>query len=280
MSRKEKPIVLAISADQHAGSTVGLMPYVVKTDDGNDFKANKAQRWLWRNWNNGYVARVKEISDKYGVNYTAILNGDVIEGNHHKNLQVVSHNETTQERIAEQALKPLLDDPRAERVYFLRGTYAHVGEQAQLEERVAENWKNTVKDGDNYSWRILHLDANGLRFNIAHHAPIGRLLWTRPNSLGKLAISAEIHGYRRYGRPPDIVVRAHNHIYLDSGSLFPVRIIGLPSWQLTTGYIDRLDPDALASIGGVIFTIWSKTDYEMEPFVIEPKPHKVEVIRL
>ncbi len=278
MPKKRKPIVLAISSDQHAGSTVGLCPYSVSLGDGGNYKASKAQRWVWRKWRDGYVKRVKEVASDLGVGYTVVLNGDVIEGVHHNTYQVITYNTSRQKTITNRVLRPLLDD--ADSVYFIRGTPTHVGQQAKLEEDIAENWENVVRPNEfNFTWRILHLDVNRTRFNIAHHAPIGRLPWTRSNALGKISISGELNGYRRYGKAPDVIIRAHNHIHLDSGHLYPTRVIGLPSWQLPTGYIDRLDPDALADIGGYIFVCWPDGTYEAEDIIFTPKPAKVERLR-
>lgn len=267
--KKGKPVVLAITSDHHAGSTVGLCPPRITLDDGGDYVASEAQRWVWRRWND-YIKRVKEVAKENGVGYTAIFNGDIIEGNHHKNVQVISHNETTQKRVAEAVLKPILQD--ADKAYFTRGTFAHVGEVAQLEEAVAQNWSNTVMSGSNYTWRILPLTINGGWHNIAHHASIGRLAWTRTNSLGKHAITAEVNGYRRYGSAPKVLWRSHNHVYVDSYNSYPVRVIGLPAWQLTTGYVDRLDPDALADIGGAIVVCRPGGEYEIEMCLYTPKP--------
>jgi len=214
MSPKTKPAILAISSDHHAGSTVGLCPPVFNLDDGGTYKASTAQRWLWSCWLD-YIAAVQNTAAAHDTGYTAIMNGDIIEGNHHHTTQVISNNETTQMRIAEAALSPLLED--ADAAYFVRGTPAHVGGQARLEERIAESyyWEHdparslTVKDGDNYTRWHLALDVNGTLFDIGHHGAIGRLPWTKANGVNRIAAQTIIGAHQGGARCPNVVIRAH-----------------------------------------------------------------------
>jgi hypothetical protein len=278
MRNKDKPIIVAVSSDHHAGSTVGLCPPVVKLPDGDSRRNSVAQRWLWRNWNGNYIPRVKLLAAKYKTKYIAILNGDAIEGNPHRTTQVVSRNETVQMRIAEEVLSPLLQ--KAEQVYFIRGTPAHVGKQARLEEKVAENWTNTVKDGANFTRWHLSLDVNGTLFDIGHKGSIGRLPWTRPNSVNKIAGATIIEAHQRSKKCPNVVLRAHWHQYADSGDNFrKIRVIAMPAWQLITGYVNTISPGALADIGGLIFTCWPDKTYDLEVVRFFPKPPSVIRIR-
>jgi len=275
--KNDKPIILAISSDHHAGSTVGLCPPVFNLDDGGTYKASAAQRWLWRCWLE-FAQNVQDTAKRHGTGYTAILNGDVIEGNHHHTVQVVSNNETTQMRIAEAVLSPLLED--ADAAYFVRGTPAHVGQQARLEERIAENWTNTVQDGDNYTRWHLPLDVNGTIFDIGHHGAIGRLPWTRANSVNRIAAQTIVGAHQSGAKCPNVVLRAHWHQYADSGPNFNgVRVIAMPAWQLVTGYVNKLQPGALADIGGLIFTCWPGGTYDLEVVRFRPKPTAPERMR-
>lgn len=278
MPRKTtQPIILAVSSDHHAGSTVGLCPPVFTLDDGGMYKASKAQRWLWHCWRE-YVAKVQVTAEKYKTGYTVVLNGDVIEGNHHHTVQVVSNNETTQMRIAEAVLAPLLQD--ADAAYFVRGTPAHVGQQARLEERIAENWTNTVQDNDNFTRWHLSLDANGTLFDIGHHGAIGRLPWTKANAVNKIASQTIVAAHQGGGKCPNVVLRAHWHQYADSGPNFnDIRVIAMPAFQLVTGYVNKLQPGALADIGGLIFICWPGGAYDLEVVRFRPKMTTPERLR-
>jgi len=45
--RKRDTVIVAVVADTHPNSTVGLCPPEVELDDGGTYHASKAQRWLW-----------------------------------------------------------------------------------------------------------------------------------------------------------------------------------------------------------------------------------------
>jgi hypothetical protein len=275
--RHNTPIILAIASDLHAGSTVGLCPPVFTLDDGGTYKASPAQRWLWRCWLD-YIGQVQAIAASHGAGYTVVINGDAIEGNHHHTTQVISNNETTQMRIAEAALSPLLQD--ADMAYFVRGTPAHVGGQARLEERIAENYTNTVQDGDNFTRWHLSLDANGTLFDIGHHGAIGRLPWTRANGVNRIASQAIIAAHQGGYRSPNVILRAHWHQYADTGTNYNgLRVIAMPAWQLVTGYVNKLQPGALADIGGLIFICYPGGKYDLEVVRFMPKPTTPERLR-
>ena len=87
-------------------------------------------------------------------------------------------------RVAEYNLTKLLN--YADEAYFLRGTPAHVGGQSKLEERVSDDFTNTIRHSDAAAtWWHLRLDVNGTLFDVAHHGSVGRLPWTKGNALGK-----------------------------------------------------------------------------------------------
>lgn len=277
MKGEPKPILLAIASDLHAGSTLGLCPPVFSLSEGGTYKASTAQRWLWRRWLE-YITTVQDKAKQYGVGYTAILNGDVIEGNHHNTFSVISGSETVQMRVAEAVLDPLLQD--ADAAYFVRGTPAHVGEGARLEEKIADNWTNTIRDGDNASrWHLL-LDVNGTLLDVAHHGRIGRMPWTRPNGAHGLAAAVIADCADNGQRIPDLVLRAHWHQYVDTFHNYnSTRLIAMPAWQLVTGYVQRFTPGALADIGGLIVTCWPGGRYELDVIRFRPKRATPERIR-
>lgn len=271
MSKKGKPIIVAVSSDHHGGSTVGLCTPKVWLPDGDERRNSREQNWLWRNWHGRYIPRVKLLAAKYRTKYIAIMNGDAIEGNHHRTTQVITNNETVQMRITEDILSPLLQ--KAAAAYFIRGTPAHVGQQARLEEKVADNWTNTVKDGKNSTRWHLSLDVNGTLFDIGHKGGIGRLPWTRPNAVNKIAAAVIVSSHQRGRRCPNVVLRAHWHQYADSGTNYrKIRVIAMPAWQLATGYVNTMDPGAVADIGGLIFTCWPDKTYDLEVMRFFPKP--------
>lgn len=293
--REKSGALVVLFSDTHCGSTYGLCPPKVQLDQGGYYTLSRSQRWLWESWLD-FTATAYDRARYLGVKrMVVIINGDVTEGNHHQTRAVIGGgNETTQIRIANRCLREILDpydqayDYRPE-AYFVRGTPAHVGGQSKLEESVADDFRVLVRTPDRdggdsdstgpLTWYHLLLQIGPTRMDIAHHGRLGRLKWTKANALGKLSISAEIDGYRRYKRPPDLVFRSHLHQYADSGPTYPVRVVATPAWQLVTGYVHRIDPAALADVGGFYIHI-TKKGYDLEPRIYRPEAPAPEFLEV
>lgn len=249
-------------SDQHIGSTVALCKPLNELDDGGQYKASKGQRWVWRCWNNmlEWVDREK-IGD-----LTTINDGDLTEGDFKKrSAQVITHNPANVVTLATQILEPLAEMSTA--LFFVRGTPAHVGPSAPLEEQVARKFDNTVYCPENgaASWWHLPLEVEGVRFSIAHEPGIGvsKNPQAKFNGINALA-SRAVHDYANAGLPlPHLLIRAHNHTHRDSEDNYIVRAITLPAWTLATEYIKKIDPTALATVGAVMVNV-DRGKYEVK----------------
>jgi len=73
----------------------------------------------------------------HGEPFAVVVNGDVIEGVHHRATSQISHNLEDQCQIAYDVFAPILDRCDG-RFFMIRGTPAHVGEQGVYEERLAK----------------------------------------------------------------------------------------------------------------------------------------------
>ena len=269
MPPDEPPIIVAIISDLHAGSTVGLCPPRFTLDDGGDYVSSAAQRWLWRNWNH-FWAKVKVTAEEHDALIVSICNGDLVDGNHFRTTQTVTPNETGMMRLASKVLEPIIK--LSDEIYIVRGTAVHTGSSGRLEEKIADDITTVVRDEKRASWWYLPLNINGTIFDIAHHGRLGRLPWTTPNAVNSLAGQIIIHYAETGHKPPDVVIRSHLHRYADTGGNFDsIRVVATPAWQLITGYVHRLQPGALADIGGLIFTCFPKGRYEMELVRYRPK---------
>ena len=282
MKRKQNtaPIVVAVVSDLHSGSTVGLCPPIINLDDGGTYRAGHHQVWLWHCWKD-FCKKARRRAKKQGGKFVAIVNGDATEGNHHHTRAVIgSGNETLQMRIAEANLGKLLE--HADAAYFTRGTPAHVGGQSKLEEKIADNWTNVIRHSEAAAtWWHLRLDVNGTLFDVAHHGSVGRLHWTKANSLGKIATTAIMQAHESGQRPANVVIRSHLHQYVDTGNNYrTIRVIGTPAWQLITGFVHRISPGSLADVGGLIFTCYPGGEYDCEVVRYQPDPDPVQRIEL
>ncbi len=264
-------VVLAVVSDLHTNSTIGLCPPYVELDDGGHYRSSKAQRWLWRNWK-AYVDRVQQTAERENGRVITVFNGDINDGDHHDTPQIISRNEATQLKIAVESARPLVDI--SEKVFVVRGTEVHVGKSGSMEETFAADIGAVQNpETDAFSWWHLKLTAAGVSLDIAHHASMGRLPWTRSASANKLAAVTMFEYMNRNEKPPDLVIRSHQHRWSDSWDAYRTRAIQLPAWQLATAYVHRLNPGALADVGGLII-VCRDGSYTVDKCAYVPTPAK------
>ena len=272
-----KPVVLAISSDQHTNSTVGLCPPSIELDDGGFYRPRGQQRQLWRHWLQ-YIERVKEVRDRHGGKLIAIFNGDTTDGDHHKTRQIITRNRSTMVRIASNSLLPLVSE--SDLVMFTRGTAAHVGNSGEIEEEIAHDLGGWTNNTASYSHERLFFTINGVTLDIAHHAGMGGLPWTYKNAANKVASKSLIRSAEYKTKMPDLVIRSHNHRWADSYDNYPVRAVCVAGWQLRTEFISRIDADAIANIGAIIVTIYPGGTYDVEKFDVpidRPRPVRLDL---
>ncbi len=274
----KKPIVLAVASDLHVGSTIGLTTPTVRLDDEGGYTASKAQQWLWANWLD-FCKRAIDTADSWRADLVTVLNGDLTEGTHHGTTQLITANHSTQMRLAYEVIRPLVD--HSERVYIVRGTPAHVGRSASLEERISDDLTNIARHSKSVaSWWHLALDVHGTLFDIAHHGKLGRLPWTKPNAIASIAGQVTMNYIGTGDKVPNVVLRSHLHQYADTVNNFKhIRVIALPGWQLATAYVHRIAPGSVADTGGLIFTCWPNGRYDLEVVRYSPKRRKPERLK-
>lgn len=219
--------LLAIVSDIHSGSTVALMPPALKTAEGTEVKPSSLQGWFWECWERGneWLADLAG-KDRFGV----VLNGDMIEGNHHRTTQIISPSITDHVECAAQVLAPLVE--RAEKVWMTKGTECHVGDtEAALGERLlAERNPETGRR----VFDRLTLDICGVRMVARHHVTTTSRPWLESNGLGMELASEQLNAVRNGEQMPRILAVAHRHVggHIQTGEGL---CIATPAWQgLTT----------------------------------------------
>jgi len=271
---KDRPLVLAITSDQHCGSTVALCPPKIQLDDGGEYHASVPQQWLWGRWL-AFWQRAEAVRRSVGGTFLQVYNGDLTEGDHHKTTQILSGNPTAQAAVVNEVLRvPLALKPDG--IVGIRGTEAHVGPSGAFEERIftglrKDGWpvirEPLTGNGSHWHWTMTH---QGVRLDIAHHGKFGSRPSTKMNTVVALAFDIFTR-HALAGRPhPHLAVRSHMHQFGDTGSIYPTRLIQMPAWQLATAYIHRLNAGAIADVGGVIVTIVDGR-LEVEPVIYHPE---------
>ena len=259
--------IVAIVSDLHPNSTVGLCPPLVNLDDGGTYKASRAQRWLWECWQD-YAAKVKDTAG--GAETTTIFNGDLVEGDSKKRSnQIITRNRSTILNIATETIAPLVDI--STRALFIRGTSAHVGKSAELEEELASDCTIAVHNDTTASWWNFYGVISGVCFDIAHHGRLSNKPWNRPNALITHTFEKMLAYQKRGERVPDVFIQSHNHKYGDTGGNLDSLGVACLAWQLQTEYSIRIATAEISDIGGLIFVIengaytWQKVQYKPKP---------------
>lgn len=251
---------IVIISDAHIGSTVALCPPVFTLDDGGEYHASRGQRWIWDNWLD-FLSRVEQLKQPL-----LIFNGDMIEADaKRRSYQVITRNPSTLQRLAADILDPLVK--MASGLYVIRGTAAHGGKSCHAEEELASDFGAIHKRGEAYSRYHLPLQIGSLRLDIAHHATMG---YQPARSAIGTAEKIALYYMRTGDKPPDIVIRGHQHRWGDSYDAYPTRVINLPCWTLATEFVEMKQPGSLADIGGLIIRI-EGDKWEIEKIHYRPR---------
>ncbi len=265
-----------VVSDLHVNSTVAICPPVVNLDDGGTYHASKTQRWLWSCWGD-FWARVNKEAD--GYRKVLVINGDLGELDaKDRSAQVITVNKSTILQMVRDVLVPAEWDV----LYIVRGTRAHEGKSAWLAESIAADMDKCIpQDTGIHSWWQIRADVHGTKFDIAHHASMGTTPWTRVNSAVKLA-SKSLWDYAvdRGAKPPDIIVRAHNHIFAEA-SVNNTRAYFTPAWCMTTEYGYRIGQEnTLANVGGLVFYCAGEHCFTEKYFYTAERERKVWQMKL
>jgi hypothetical protein len=254
-----KPIVLAVVSDLHAGGTTALCPPSIALDDGGEYNASKAQRWLWQCWGQ-FWDRAQSVRDEHAATFYQVFNGDLVDGNHHGTTQILSGNPNAQAAVVDQCMRiPLALEP--DRLFFVRGTEAHVGSSASAEERIASGLRKDKRPvvGDpetkTASWWHLRMELQGVRLDVAHHGRTGQREHTRASAASLHAHDILLSHVKAGDAYPHLCLRAHYHRFNDSFDAAPVRVVTSGAFQLGTSYVHKVAADTLADVGGLIVVI-------------------------
>jgi hypothetical protein len=258
----------------------------VNLEDGGIYAPNKIQKFLFDAWRDCLDEAEHYLNQRDG-HRRLILMGDLTEGYHHGTTQVISTNTSLQVGWALELMAEVMEIGFDD-VLIIKGTKAHVGPSASLENGLAhamqaELGANVIRDkeADQPTWYYWGGKMGGTRVDIAHHGRMGQRPWTKGNVVNNLA--AEIfHNHSKHaarieletGKPqlqshPHLALRAHQHRYHDTYDASPTRLVATPSFQAPTEYIHRLSPGEVSSFGMVAGVLDGPT-VEIEPILRTP----------
>jgi hypothetical protein len=245
--------ILALASDAHSNSTLGLCSPDATLPEGQPVPLTRAQLWLWQCWQD-YLGRLL-ATFRRGDRVFGVHVGDGPDMNF-RTSQLHTTDPSGAVSLFVETMRPLREICE-DGFWVVRGTEAHGGDAGNLEELAARLLGATHYPDDSKlaSCWMLRLLIEGVRVDLAHHGPAGRLPWTGPNGLGRVAYEI-IDAYVRAGEPiPHLAVQGHNHKFYDTHENFPLRVLGLPCWQLQTSYGYKVSPRRTTDIGGVIVVL-------------------------
>lgn len=237
---KTNPLrVLVIFSDIHAGSTRAILPPDFVTLGGQPIGQSEGQKWLWNGWTeaNKWLSGIVNPKE-----YAVILNGDLIEGNHHGTKEIWSPAIGDHAKAAVEILAPVAR--RAAKTFVVRGTECHVGE---TEIGIAEALK-AEKNPEHKQpyWDRLTIDICGVRVSVRHHFPATSRVNLEASQHSIQMSNAILEAVRADEVPPRILIGAHRHRpgHWDDGKIMTV-VSG--AWQMLTRFGYKAVPDGRPS---------------------------------
>ena len=258
---RSRPALLALVADLHVNSTEGLMPDLsVVLDDGGMYYANKTQRFLLDAWRS-YWQTIDRLQKQHQAELYIVVNGDIIDGDHHDTRQIITRNQTTMMRWAVDLLEPIAQKA-GDNFFVTRGTESHSGKSAAWDEKVAGDLgarpnPEMIIDGKVAAWAWWHIkmEIRGIKFDIKHHTTRSKTPRSKGGSAGRLAADVQANYMDDGEWPPDFVIRSHVHVR-ERNDDHATKAYILPCWQGPTAYGHMLTKaSGKTSIGGAYVVV-------------------------
>lgn len=271
---------IAVVSDLHFGSALAAMPREgFVTDDELTIMPSPLQRVLWDEWE-GFWGWVEDRVG--GDDFAVVVNGDAVDGRVKDSPQSLPLIED-QIKLAACCLSvPTIR--RASKVFFVRGTEAHVGKCAEREEALADKLRKEValgragRHGSTYDLRVL-LGDNLIQFS--HHIGSTSSPVSETTTLMRELVKASVRAGRWGGQMPRMMVRSHRHTHVAIS--WPTRSgyctgITTPGWQALTSYGHKVVPAEIVQIGGVLISLQDDGDIDFDArWATLPEPSPVRL---
>lgn len=265
MNHKLDVDMVVIVSDLHAGSSYGLMPDNFTLHGGQVVRPNALQRWLLACWYDFWAW--SKIRTR-GLKWAFVLDGDAIEGIHHRTTEVISAEAKDHAVAAVKLLEQVAGD--ADYSFLVEGTECHT---SVAEHSIAEKIGAVkCKMGSGHSlhaWPQLALNVNGCCGIIRHHISTTTRPYLEATQLSVQLGVDRIESIRANTPAPRFLVSAHRHQYGHYSDGDAVSVV-CPPWQGLTRHGRKVVPAATTRVGGVILDF-----REAGP---DDKPHVMERI--
>jgi hypothetical protein len=247
---------IVVVSDIHAGCKLAVCPPDgVQLDDGGKYMPSPLQQKLYAYWREFWDEFVPDATR--GEEYTIVINGDMVEGAHHRATTPISNNPGDQIRIALSLMSPVVE--RAKRgLYVIRGTETHVGISATTEEGIAAALDAIPNDqGQRARWDLYKRFGDDRLAHFLHHVGSTSSMAYESTAPHKELTEMFIESARWDQRIPDVIARGHRHRHYEEAiatSRGRSHIIVTPCWQGKTPFAWKI-PGARISMpqfGGAV----------------------------
>lgn len=248
---------LVFVSDLHCGSKVGLCPphkIRLPEADGGWYLPSPQQRMVWNRWRYFWDAFVPDVTR--GEPYGVVLNGDVMDGDHHNTPTIISRHLGVQADIALECLESVRKSCGG-RLWFVGGTEAHAGQSWAEEHRLAQQLQAVPDEFGNVVRGELWITCGPWLGNVAHHIGATGSAAYESTGLAKELNDIYAEAARKAERPPDFVVRSHRHRRYEIRVPRPRQdaiCFVTPGWQLRTPFSARTVGGRVTTpqLGGVV----------------------------
>jgi len=238
MALRKSIRALVFISDIHSGSDEAILqPGFVTEKGGEPVGRSPLSAWFYDCWVQGH-AWLGELLEPQ--TYGLVINGDCIEGNHHRTTEIWSPDPRNHAKAAKELLAPVAE--RAAKRYMVRGTDCHVG---GVENSIADFLKaeKNPDHGQPY-WDHLRLVACGVPLSVRHHFPATSRSYLEASQHSIQLGNAVNESVRAGWTAPRVVVGAHRHRtghFCDGNRLTVVT----GAWQGLTRHGHKVVPDGI-----------------------------------
>lgn len=261
--KTEKLKNLVVVSDIHAGCRLALCPPSGSSlDDGGTYKPSKFQQKMWKYWDIFWDEFVPEATK--GEPFGVVVNGDAIDGVHHRATTQISHNLEDQVELAFQILQPIVELAEG-RFWVVRGTEAHVGPSGLYEEALAKRLGAIPNQEGQFARYELWKYVGPKLVHFLHHIGTTGSQAYEATAVHKEFTECCIEAARWGLEIPSLIVRSHRHRYIETTIATKEgrgTAVVTPGWQGRTPFAYKI-PGARLSLpqfGGIVIRYDSDSD--------------------
>jgi len=259
MAKKRSKAIsnLVIVSDLHCGCKLGLCPaegISLHDSQGGMYTPGKFQRWMWGVWQEFWHDWVPRVTR--GEPYAVLVNGETVDGVHHKATTQISHNLDDQRRIAVAVMKPIVKLCQG-RLYINSGTPVHSGESGCDDEAVARELGAIPDSGGRHARYETWFRVGDALIHTTHHIGTTGSSMYESTAVHKELVEAMTEAGRWRQEVPQMVVRSHRHRFISTNipmaDGFGASIV-TPGWQGRTPFVFKIPGgrQSLPTVGGII----------------------------